>query len=85
MRTDDTIAVATAVAPVGMGLQEEIVRVIHDHAKALTETSIKAAVSKFEQELRLSIGQTAISVADFYSMQRLGSELIIHVKLESSK
>jgi hypothetical protein len=62
-----------------------IQEVIARKAKDIEEEEIKAAVKMFERRLRDAVGQAAISVSNFFSVQRLQNEIIIHVKIEGGK
>ena len=46
------------------------------------EQVIKQAVQEFEEKVRTAVGNVAIRVAEYYTVQMLGSQLIITVKLE---
>jgi hypothetical protein len=63
-------AIRAAIDKVVSNLQEEI---------------ISAAVKDFEFDLRKRIAQVAVTVADYYSVQRLGPDLVIHVKLDKGQ
>ena len=66
-------------------LEHAIYTALEDETHKIKETAIKEAVSQFEDALRKSIGLVAIRLLDYYSVERIGSELVIHVKLEKEK
>ena len=69
--------------------EKTLVAYVHDavvqEAGRVREQEIKAAVKNFETELRKSIANIACRVADFYSVERLDGNLVIHVKLEDQR
>jgi hypothetical protein len=50
-----------------------------------TEIVIKEAVKDFESLVREKVGRIALAVLDCYSVERLATEIVIHVKIESPK
>lgn len=62
-------------------LAAKVKEAIESHAKELAEDEIKRAVADFERHLRELVGKVAIAVGSYYSIQRLGTDLVITVKL----
>jgi len=46
------------------------------------EKVIEEAVAEFEEKVRKAVGQVVLQLSDYYSVERLGAELVIHVKIE---
>jgi predicted Zn-dependent protease with MMP-like domain len=65
------------------GLVSAIKNAVVTAAKEEQERLIVEAVQTFEKRLRTAVGNVAINVSDFFSVQRLGPELVIHVKVEA--
>lgn len=57
----------------------EAIRSLIDDAR---ERIIKEATFQFERELRRAAGSVAINVADYFSIERCGSDLVIKVQVE---
>ena len=74
-----TIPSTTSIAS---SLEATIHKAVQDIAKETQELAIKEAVSNYEIQLRKAVGNIAISLVNFYSVERVGNELLIHVKLE---
>ena len=73
-----------------MSTVEEIIRnrVAEGLATAVEEIRqdvIKTAVKDFETRIRERVGKTAINLASFYSVQRMGQEIIINVRIPQEK
>ena len=54
---------------------------IQQHADAIREDCIKAAVAEFETRLRQAVGRAAIDLSNHFSVQRLGQDLVISVRV----
>lgn len=62
--------------------------IAHGIKKQLDEVRdriIAEAQAKFQEAVRTIVGNVAINLADYYSLQRFGSELVIRVNLEPPK
>lgn len=58
-----------------------IERSIQGEADRLHEVGIRAAVEKFEADLRASLAKSAVKVMDYYEMERRDHNLVITVKM----
>jgi len=47
------------------------------------EEVIQLAVKDFEQRIRKAAGLVSIELANYFSVQRMGPDLVIHVRIES--
>jgi hypothetical protein len=65
-------------------LEASITRALETRIKEARELAIKEAMEIFEKELRTRVGQVAINLANFYSIERSGVDLLIHVKIEKA-
>jgi hypothetical protein len=63
-------------------LQRNIQEAIQTRIAEVKEQIVREAVREFEKEVRGLISSVAVNVADYYSIQRLANELVIHVKIE---
>lgn len=62
---------------------ESIVRAaIETQVAEIKKRIIEVAVEDFRQQVRGAVGNVAIKLSELYSIQRLGTELVIHVELE---
>jgi len=68
-----------------MTMIEEITTTVERRAETLREAAIKEAVEKFEKELRRDVGNIAIDLSRFFSVQQLREELVIHVRMGEEK
>lgn len=62
-------------------IHRSIYSAIADEIERQREKVIKEAVEEFDRNIRKTIANAVISVSDYYSIQMLGPELVIHVKL----
>lgn len=62
-------------------LHEAIKKAIQDTVDEAKERVIKVAVEMFEKEVRHSVSRVTVEALSHYSMERLGSELLIRVKI----
>ncbi len=60
---------------------EHIKNAVQLRADEIRESIIKEATAQFEKELRQAVGQTAINIANYYSVFRAGSDLHISVRI----
>ena len=63
-------------------IEKAVHEAISKAAKDVQETVIQQAVKDFEVLLRKQIGEIAITLANYYSIERLGHDLIIRAQLE---
>jgi len=66
-------------------LEETICKAIESQVDAEKEQIIKTAVAEFEKRIRTIVGQMTIELAQYYSIERLGSDLVIRVRIETGK
>jgi len=66
-------------------LQKTIENDILEQVKAAQESVISKAKDEFEVKIRSLIGSVAISLLNYYSIERIGTELVIRVQLEKKK
>ena len=50
-------------------------------ADNVKEQVIKDALAAYEKELRSKLGDFAIRLSDYFSVERLGSDVMIHCKI----
>lgn len=62
-------------------LLTSIKEAVEKYAKESAEEIIKQAVLEFEKEVRKNVGQVVLKLLTFYSAERLGNEILIHVKI----
>ena len=63
-------------------LESRIAVAVEGIAAGLREAAIKKAVEDFETALRKQVGVTAISLLEYYSVEHVGPELVIRVRIE---
>ena len=63
----------------------EIRQALDEHIQELRAKVIADAMQKFEREVRASVGTFAINLAEYYSVERVGGNLQIIVKIEGQK
>ena len=63
-------------------LLREVHVAINNQVLELREWAIANAVKKFEEDLRAKVGTVAINLANYYSVERMGGNLVITVRLE---
>jgi hypothetical protein len=70
-------------------LEQRMMRSIHEaldkKLKELKEQIIRDAITTFDNELRAAVGTAAIKISEYYSMERLGPNLVITVRLEDKR
>jgi hypothetical protein len=68
------------------GIQETVTKVLKSELESVVgrirEELVEAATAEFRSRIREAIGVRAISVADFYTVERIGGELLIRVRIE---
>jgi hypothetical protein len=64
-------------------MQRDVQEVIRKHIEEAKEEVVKLAVKEFETRIRQIVGATAINIAEYYSVQMAGPNLVITVKLDS--
>jgi hypothetical protein len=68
---------------VGAAMAGVVELLVQHHIDKAREMVIKVALEMFEKEVRKSVGQAAISTADYYSIVREGPELVIRVQIDA--
>lgn len=58
-----------------------IIAAVHSEAERLRETAIQVAVANYEKELREALGKTAMGIASYYDVEKVGQRLIITVRM----
>lgn len=66
-------------------MMRELHAAIDDKLKKVTDQIVADAKQDFEIELRAAIGAVVVNLATYYSVERCGPDLVIHVKLEGTK
>lgn len=66
-------------------LEQHFKQAIQIKADELREAAIKEATAQFEKDLRQAVGHAAISLTNFYSVQHLGPDLHLTVRIGDSK
>lgn len=75
-----------AVGPADeQGLIRAIHLAVHEMAEYEKQKAIEEAVKEFERNLRDMIATAAVKVANYYSVERMGPNLLITVKIGDSK
>lgn len=67
------------------GLIRAIHLAVHEMAEHEKQKAIEEAVKEFERNLRDTIATVAVKVANYYSIERLGPNLLITVKIDDKK
>lgn len=72
--------------PVNPNPTDQLLQSIHDaiqkHIDSAKEQVIKDAVAEFEKSVRESVGKVSISLAEYFSIQRVGQDIIIHATIK---
>ena len=63
-------------------VREQIHGLIERSVEAEKESLIKEVVKEFEIRVRETVGQASIKVANYFSIQRMGPDLVIRVQIE---
>jgi len=58
-------------------------RALETYIAEKREEVIKAAIVDFEHQVRESVGRVSLAILDAYSVERLGTDLVIRVKITS--
>lgn len=69
------------ITPQG-SMEQAILDTLEKQSEQIKERAIRIAVATFEKELRVAVGNIAISIADYYSISRNDNELVIRVQIE---
>lgn len=68
-----------------LGFKEIVQGAIGRAIEIEKEKSIEEATQAFEKRVREAVGQVVIQAADYYSVERNGTDLVIHVKYTTEK
>ena len=66
-------------------LLREMLSALNKEMTKLTEKIIADATADFEKQVRASIGTVAINLANYYTVERQGGNMVITVRLEGAK
>lgn len=66
-------------------MRKNIEMAIDQTLDAEKEKLILSAVREFEAAVRKRVGEITLSLSNIYSVNRFGSDLVIHVRIEESK
>jgi hypothetical protein len=70
-------------------LEVRMLRTLHDALeekfKGVTEKVVADAKAQFEKELRAALGAAVLNLAHYYTVERMGENLVITVKMEGAK
>jgi len=66
-------------------MTRELHKGITERFEQIREQIVADAKQKFENELRAALGNVAINLASYYSVERIGGDLRITVKLEDKR
>lgn len=66
-------------------VEKTVIETISAQVESIKEEIVKAAVEKFEKEIKKAVGQVAIALSNYFSVERMGSDLLIRVKFDNSK
>lgn len=66
-------------------LEDEIMASIQSAVDRLKDEIAASAVKEFDREVRKIIGNASINMANYFSVQRLATDLVITVKMEPRK
>jgi hypothetical protein len=64
-------------------LRVQIEKALQSAIDDLKQTIMLEAEHKFGLELRQRIGNVAIKLSDIYSLERCGTDLLVHVKISN--
>lgn len=68
-----------------ISFEDSIKNVLHGQVFAAVEREreevVKQATAEFDKRIRKIVGTVAVELSNYYSVQRLGSDLLITVKL----
>lgn len=65
-------------------LERQLTDAIKACAEFEKEELIKKAVAEFEVKLRKAVGTAAIQLANYYNVERMGTDLVIRVRVDSA-
>lgn len=66
------------------GIEKSIQEGIQSLVNEARERTIQVAVKTFADEVRRIVCGSAVNIANYYSIQRMGTDLVITVKMEDS-
>lgn len=66
-------------------LMRELLSHFEKEIKGLTEKIITDATQQFQNEVRMAVGKVVINLANYYTVERIGGNLVITVRLEGAK
>jgi hypothetical protein len=61
-------------------MEDRILAAVAQEAADIKEECIQAAVKDFEKKVREVVGKVAINVADFYTVERMGTVLSVRIQ-----
>jgi hypothetical protein len=61
-------------------VEDRITAAMAEEIAAIREECIQDAVKVYEKKLREKIGQAAVNIADFYSVERIGTVLQVRIQ-----
>lgn len=67
-----------------VGIEATIRRALESRIQEAKDRALNIARTDFETSLRKILADVSLQVANYYSVERLGSELLIRVQLEPS-
>jgi hypothetical protein len=64
-------------------IEQHIEAVLKQQVALIKEAMIQTAVKESEEEVREAVGRVAVNVADYYSVERMGS--VLQVRIETGE
>jgi hypothetical protein len=64
-------------------IRGSIAEILEQEISKVREEVIAAAVAEYEAKVRKAVGNAAVQVSEFYSVHRMGNDLVITVKLHA--
>ena len=68
-----------------LSMSRAIAEAVQGEADRITEEEVRKAVAAFEAEVRKRIASLAVNVANFYSVERDGRDLVVRVQIDDRR
>lgn len=63
-------------------IKKQIADEIVDRVAACREEVVKSAVAEFDRQVRQEIGHASVAIANYFSVERVGPNLVITIRIE---
>jgi len=67
-----------------ISIERDILKALENTITEARQRVVKQAVEQFEKEIRVAVGQVAVSLANYYTVERIGAQLLIRVQMEKT-